>query len=196
MDLESTERWWREEAETQSPQLDEVSVMRMLTKRATDLRREVGRRLRREAGYYTPMIAISAASLVGGFTFNRVLAACCIVLMPGAVVATLWWAERRIEDAPLDCSLHEALVDLRRKLEAAGRAYVAVYLTLFVSGSIALVAFVWWRHGVGRLFAGAAVLGALAVMWSHRSGRGYVEQMFRRYRAELTECLRQLDEQV
>jgi hypothetical protein len=33
-------------------------------------------------------------------------------------------------------------------------------------------------------------------MWTHRSGHGYVEQMFRHYRVELAECLRQLEEQA
>jgi hypothetical protein len=54
----------------------------------------------------------------------------------------------------------------------------------------------WSRQGFGPLFWGVVVGGTLLVMWSVGSGRGYVERMFRRYRAELTDCLRQLDHQV
>ena len=40
----------------------EETVMRMLADRTTDLRRQVRRRLRREAGYYLPLMAVMAAS--------------------------------------------------------------------------------------------------------------------------------------
>ena len=196
MDLESIKRCWREETQSLPPLLEEETVMRMLANRATDLRRQVRGRLRREAGYYVPIMAVPAVSLLGGFTLNRMLAAAAVVLMLAAVMATLWWAERRIEEAPLDRSLRQALTDLGSKVDAAGRAYVAVYVALFVVSAVILIGLVWWRNGVGPLFAGTLVMAALAVMWSWRSGRGYVEQMFRRYRVDLSECLRQLEEQV
>jgi hypothetical protein len=196
MDLESIKRCWREETRSLPPLLEEETVMRMLTNRTTDLRGKVRRRLRREAGYYVPIMVVSAVSLVGGFTLNRLLAAAAVLLMLGAVMATLWWAERRIDEAPLDRSLREALTDLESKVDAAGRAYVAVYVALFVASAAILLALVWWRNGVGLLFAGTLVMAALAVLWSWRSGRSYVEQMFRRYRVDLSECLRQLEEQA
>jgi hypothetical protein len=193
MDLK---RCWREEAQSLPPLLEEETVLRMLANRTTDLRRQVRRRLRREAGFYVPIMAVSAVSLVGGFTLNRLLAVAAVLLMLGAVMATLWWAERRIDEAPLDRSLREALTDLESKVDAAGRAYVAVYVALFVASAAILLALVWWRNGVGLLFAGTLVMAALAVLWSWRSGRSYVEQMFRRYRGDLSECLRQLEEQA
>jgi hypothetical protein len=195
MDLESMKHCWRDEADASPPQLEEEPVMRMLSNRAVDLRRDVRRRLRREAGYYVPILAVSAMSLVGGFTLNRMLAAAAVVVMIGGVMATLWWAERRIEETPLDRSLHLALMDLRSKVDAAGRAYVAVYVALFVVSAMLLVGAVWWRSGVGQLFAGALILAVLAVIWSYRSGRGYVDRMFRRYRVDLSDCLDQLEEQ-
>jgi uncharacterized membrane protein YqjE len=196
MDFESIKRCWREETRSLPPLLEEETVMRMLTNRVTDLQRHVRRRLRREAGYYVPIMAVSAVSLVGGFTLNRMLAAGAIVFMLGAVMATLWRAERRIEETPLDRSLREVLTDLGSKVDAAGRAYVAVYVAVFVVSAVILLGLVWWRNGVGPLFAGALVMAALAVAWSYRSGRGYVEQMFRAYRVDLSECLRQLEEQM
>jgi len=194
MDLESVKRCWREDTESLLPRLEEGTVMRMLTNRAADLRRQVRRRLRQEAGYYAPIMAVSAASLVSGFTVNRMLAACTVVVMLGGVMATLWWAERRIDDMPLDRSLREALTDLGSKVDAAGRAYLAAYVAFFVASSAILLGVLWSRHGVGLLFAGVVAMAALAVVWSYRSGSGYVERMFRRYRVDLSECLRQLEE--
>jgi hypothetical protein len=193
MNLEGIERCWREEISAPSPQLAEETVMLMLTRREADLRRDVKRRLRREAGYYLPIMAISIGSFLGGFTVNRVLGAAAIVIMLGGVVATLWWAERRLEDTPLDRSLREALTDLGQKVDAAGRAYVGIYVVLFVVSATILLGLVWWRYGTGQLFAGGVVLAALAILWSYQSGRRYVERMFRRYQLELAECLRQLE---
>jgi hypothetical protein len=193
MNLDAIERCWREDTNARSPQLEEGTVMQMLTQREADLRRDVKRRLRHEAGYYLPIMAISVGSFLGGFTVNRLLGAVAILIMLGGVVATLWWAERRFEDTPLDRSLREALTDLGLKVDTAGRAYVRAYVGLFVVSAIILLGLVWWRYGAGQLFAGGVVLAALAVFWSYQSGRGYVERMFRRYQVELTECLRQLE---
>jgi hypothetical protein len=194
MDLEWIGSCWREQTNAVPAQLEKETVMRMLVNRTTDLRRQVRRRLRREASYYLPLMGVLAASVVGGFTFNRVLAAASVVLMIGAVIGTLRWAERRIEDAPLDRSLREALTDLRSKLDEAARAYVTVYVAVFVISSIILLAVVWQQSGAGPLLAAGLAVAALSVVWAYRSGQGYVEHMFRRYRVDLSECLRQLEE--
>jgi uncharacterized protein YneF (UPF0154 family) len=196
MDIDAIKQCWRQDAQSLPPALEEETVMRMLADRTTDLRRQVRRRLRREGGYYLPLMAVMAASLAGGFTLNRVLAVCTVVFMIGGVMVTLRWAERRLEDAPLDRSLRDALTDIGSKLDAACRAYVAAYVVFFVVSSLILLGVIWWRNGVGSLFAGSLVIAALAVVWAYRSGRGYVERMFRRYRVDLSECLRQLDEQT
>lgn len=192
MELEAMKRWWHEETGALPPRLEEGEVARMVTERVADLRRRVRRRLRREAGYYLPMMAVVAASLVSGFTINRVLIAVSVGVLLGAVAATLWRAQDRIEEVALDRSVSEALVDLCSKVEGAGRAYLTVYVAVFVVTAVALLGFVWWRHGVSPELAGACVAGVLGVLWSHRSGRAYVDRMFRRYQMELTECLRQL----
>jgi len=196
MDLELIKRCWRDEAGPLPQRLEEGPVLRMLTNAEAGLRRDVRRRLRREAGYYIPMIGIAMAGLVGGFTFNRMLATGVVLLVLGAIPATLWWAERRITQAPLDRSLLQVLSDLRWKVDAAGRAYVAAYVAVFIVAGMFLAGFVWWRYGVGPQLVGTAALGAFAVLWSVRSGTSYVEQMFRRYKVELTDCLRQLEDQL
>ena len=134
MDFESLERCWREDADHPLPRLEEATLMRLIEDRAASVRGDVRRRLRRETAYYLPMMALTGASLLGGFTLNRVVAASCVLMLLGGVTATLWQAERRLEDTRV-----------------------------------------------------------LAVAWSVQSGRAYVERMFRRYRAELGDCLRQLE---
>jgi hypothetical protein len=196
MDMDSVERCWREDADGLPPRLEEGSVLRMIETQAAALRQSVRRRLRREAGYYLPMMALSVASLLAGFTLGRLLAACAVVFLLGAVMVTLWRAERRIQEAPLDRSVRDALARLVSEVDAAGRAYVAVYVLLFVVTAAALTGFVWWRHGIGLFFAGAVAGSVIAVLWSRNSGRSYVERMFRRYRAELADCLRQLESEA
>ena len=193
MDLETLERRWREAALVQPPSLREGPVMRMIEARTADLRRDVRRRLRREAGYYLPMVLVSVAGLLSGITPNRVLAACAVAAVLGAVVVTLWSAERRIEDTPLDRSLREAITRLIAQLDAAGRAYVAVYVLVFVVAASGLTGAVWWRQGFGLALAGAVALSLVAVLWSVSSGRAYVSRMFRRHRAELAEFLAELE---
>ena len=196
MDFESIRRCWREEAAAPPPALEEASVMRIIETRAVDLRRRVRRRLRREAANYLPILAIAVAGIIGGFTVNRALGACSVTILIGSVMATLWHAERRIEDANLDGSVREALARLVSQVDAAARAYVAVYVLLFAITAVTATGFVWWRDGAGLLFASVLACGALAVAWSVHSGRRYVEHMFRGYRGELAECLSQLDAQT
>ena len=193
MDFESLERCWREDAEHPLPRLEEATLMRLIEDRAAGVRGDVRRRLRRETAYYLPMMALAGASLLAGFTLNRVVAASCVLMLLGGVMATLWRAERRIEDTPLDQSLREMLAALLAQVDGAGRAYVAAYVLVFVLAAAASTTAVWWRQGVGVPLAVVSTLAVLAVAWSVQSGRAYVERMFRRYRAELSDCLRQLE---
>ena len=166
MDLESIKRCWREETESLPPPLEEETVMRMLTNRTADLRRQVRRRLRREAGYYVPIMAVSAASLVGGFTVNRLLAA-----------APSCHARRGHGDALVGRAPHRGGAARSQPARGADRSRrrrwmrqvaptVAVYVALFVVSAAILLGVVWWRNGVGPLFAGTLVMAALAVVWS------------------------------
>jgi hypothetical protein len=196
MDLDSIERCWREQSAAPPPPLEEGSVMEMIEAQAVELRKDVRRRLRREAGYYLPMMAVGVASLISAeaLTLNRVLAAASMMLMLGGIAATLWLAERRIETAPLDQSLRESLGRLVAQLDAAGRAYLIAYVLVFVCAALALTSVIWWRQGPSAALAVVVAGSVILVAWSVHSGRAYVERMFRRYRAGLADCLRQLDE--
>ena len=193
MEFESIERCWREEVDAPTPRLEEGSVLQMIEAQADALRGSLRRRLRREATYYLPIMAISVAPLASGFTTRRVLAAGAVAVLLGAVIATLWRAEHRMQEAPRDHSVRDALARLMSEIDSAARAYLAAYVLVFAVAALALAGFVWWRQGLGLSLAGAATGGLLAVFWSRRSGRSYVERMFRRQRAALADCLRQLE---
>jgi hypothetical protein len=193
MDIESIERCLREEAGAPLPRLEEGAVLRMIETRRAEVRRAVQGRLRREAGYYLPMMAIPLTGLLAGFSAPRLMAALVVVILLGAVVATLWRAERRVQEAPFDGSVREALGQLASEVDAASRTYLAVYVSLFALTGVALTGFVWWRHGVGWPLVGTLAGSVLAVAWSHSSGTRYVARMFRRHRAELADCLSQLE---
>jgi hypothetical protein len=80
-------------------------------------------------------------------------------------------------------------------VDAAGRAYVAVYVAVFVVSAIALVGVIWWRNGAGMPLASVLAGSVIAVLWSRHSGRHYVDRMFQHYRAELSDCLAQIERQ-
>jgi hypothetical protein len=196
MDIESIERCWREQADVLPPRLEEGTVRQMIETRTADLRRAVRGRLRREAGYYLPIMVISMTGLLAGFSLNRLMAALVVVVLLAVVMAALRLAERRIDEAPVDGSVKEALGRLASEVDAAGRIYVAVYVAVFVGTAAVLTAFIGLRHGTGWPLAATLAGSVLAVLWSHQSGNRYVEGMFRRYRAELDDCLRQLEGQA
>jgi hypothetical protein len=193
MNIESIQECWRGQSQAEPLVLEQETVTKVLANRAADLRRQVRRRLRREAGNYLPIAAVSVAGLMSGFTLDRLLGAGVVVLMLAGVMATLWWAEHNIDETRLDRSLRDALVDLGAKLDAAGRVYVAAYVAVFVASAAILLWLVWARTGPGMSFASAVAAAALAVGWSYWSGHAYVERMFRRDRVNLSECLRQLE---
>ncbi len=193
MDIEWVERCWREQAEVLPPRLEEGTVRSMIEARTKDLRQAVRARLRREAGYYLPIAVISMSGLLAGFSRNRLAAALVVAALLGAVMAALRWAERRIQDAPVDGSVREALGRLASEVDVAGRIYVAVYVAVFGATAAVLTTFVWLRHGAGWPLAATLAGSALAVLWSRQSGNRYVEGMFRRHRAELADCFRQLE---
>jgi hypothetical protein len=50
------------------------------------------------------------------------------------------------------------------------------------------------QAGFGVWFTLAIAVGALGILWARSSGHAYVDWMFGRYRSELANCLRDLDE--
>ena len=195
MDLEQLKQRWRREAGAEMHvALDAGTVSQWIEARAKDVNREVRHRLQREVAMYVPMLlALSVMMLMQGISMPRVLFVAGLNLAVGAIVATLWYSERRLTGLPLDRSLHEVLEDLLVRVDAASRAYEVAYVGFFASAMVAIAVTAWWRAGVGVWFTVVIVGGALAVLWARKSGHAYVGRMFGPYRSELADCLRELD---
>ena len=194
MDLEQLKGRWRREAGGEMPvPLDAGTVSQWIDARAKGVNREVRRRLQREMATYIPMLlALSVMMLMQGLSMPRVLVVAGLNLSVGAIVATLWYSERRLTRLPLDRSMHQVLEELLVRVDAASRAYEVAYVGFFAAAMV-LVGVTTWRAGAGVWFVAVIIAGALVVLWARRSGRAYVDRMFGRYRAELTDSLRQLD---
>ena len=195
MDLDQLKRCWRREADAEMHvALDAGTVSRWIEARATDVKRGVRQRLQREVATYIPILLVpSVMMLMQGISASRVLFVGGLNLAVGAVVATLWYSERRLTELPLDRSLREVLEDLLGRVDAASRTYEVAYVGFFASAMVAMAATAWWQIGLGVWFTAALIGGGLAVLWARRSGKAYVGRMFGPYRSELADCLRELD---
>lgn len=194
MDLDALKVCWqREPRERGHAPVDERMLSEWLHARATEVQRGVRRRLRREAGYYLPVIAASAVTLMSGVTVGHLLAAGALAVMFGGILGALWYSARIVAEVPLDQAVGDVLTELRQRIEFARRAYLAAYVVIFVGSAVAMAWLVWWRHGFGLALVTTVAAGLAAVAFAYWSGRAYVARMFDRDRAEVTECLRQLD---
>ena len=196
MDFDTLNDHWRQHAQADLPAaLEAKTVMTIITAKTGDIRRSVRRRLRREATYYLPMLAVTVTLFLEGITPIRLAFAGGLLILLGGIAAMLWLAQRRIAETPLDRSVRDALMDLRAKIDAAARAYVGAYVVTFVCSAAVLAVLVWWRQGMGLALVATVAVGFLASLWSYRSGHAYVERMFRGDRANLSDCLGQLNGQ-
>lgn len=196
MDFDTLNDHWRQRAQAELPAaLEANTVMTIITAKTGDIRRSVRRRLRREATYYLPMLAVTVTLFLEGITPIRLAFAGGLLILLGGIAAMLWLAQRRIAETPLDRSVRDALMDLRAKIDVAARAYVGAYVVTFVCSAAVLAVLVWWRQGMGLALVATVAVGFLASLWSYRSGHAYVERMFRGDRANLSDCLGQLNGQ-
>jgi hypothetical protein len=195
MDFDQLKQCWRFEAGVEvHAALDADTVSQWINTRAKEVNRQVKHRLMREVANYVPiLVGLTVVTLMQGINVTSVLFVAGLNVAVGAVVATLWYSERRLMGLPLDRSLHEVLENQLARIDAASRAYEVAYVGFFAAAVIVLALTAWWRAGLGAWFTAALVGGGLAVMWARRSGHAYVGRMFGPYRSELADCLRDLD---
>ena len=195
MELDLLKRRWQREAGADMPvPLDAGTVSQWIEARVKDLNRQLRHRIQREVAHYIPMLlALGVMMLIQDINMTRVLFVAGLNLAVGAIVATLWYSERRLTSLPLNRSTHEVLEDLLVRVDGASRAYEVAYVGFVASAMLAIAVTAWWRAGMGVWFTAAIVGGALAVLWARRSGHAYVGRMFGAYRSELADCLRELD---
>jgi len=192
MELKVFTDCWQQLEREEAPPIEGSAIMQMIERQVSGVQQRARRRLRRELTSYLPLAAIGLTGLLYEVTWTRLASAVGIAGLIGVLVAVLWHSERRIARVPFDRSLREVLGALVGALDAAARAYLAAYVSMFGLFAAVLVGIVGARQGAGFWLAGAGLLGLAAVAWSYASGRGYVDRMFGRYRAELHRCLQQL----
>lgn len=194
MDLETLERCWQTDvALTDPPVLEGTDMNMILRARAADIEQRLRHRLRQEATWYFPTLAAVVASFWGNWSWSRLLWALGFLGLFGGLIGVLWRMERGLAGVRLDGSLRDVLVELVTRADRTGRAYLTAYVVTII-GVVALAGgAVWWRHGAGGWLFVTLVLGAALVAWSYWSGRAYVNRMFRKTRADLDACLRDLD---
>jgi hypothetical protein len=195
VDLDELKQRWHREADGETQvALDAGSVSGWIAGRARGAKREVRRRLRREAAIYIAMlVALSAMVLMQGINGPHLTLVGALNLAVGAIIATLWYSQKRIADLPLHFSVHQVLVGLLSRVESASRAYQIAFVG-FIGCAVVLINITTWRQTRSGVWLTLTVLaGAAALGWASRSGRTYVSQMFGPYRAELADCLREVE---
>jgi hypothetical protein len=195
MELEELKQRWREEAVAETHvALDTDEVTMWIEARARDAHREVRRRLRQEAAVYIAMLVpLSLMALLNGVSGAHLALFSGLTVAVGAILATLSYWERRLAGLALDRSVREVLGDLVRCVRSAGRAYEIAYVGFIAAAMVSIGVVVWERTGSAVWLALTLLGGALAVVWARSSGRAYVNRMFGRHRAELADCLRELE---
>jgi hypothetical protein len=195
MDLDMMKLCWRNEARVESHgPLDRAAVSEWIRREATDVRRRMRRRLRREIGYYAPTVAVLALTWLGGHgTSAGMLFSAIFAAAFAAMLSALWRSQRRIDGAALDGSLRDVLKQLLQDIERASRLYLASFVALFACGALLVAALFWQESGIDRRLGITVAVGTLAVAFSYWSGRAYVRRMFGPQRSTLIQCLRELD---
>jgi hypothetical protein len=195
MDLDELKQRWHQEAGAETHvALDAGRVSGWLEARARDANREVRSRLRQEAAIYVPMLlALSVMMLMQGINGTHLALVAGLNLAVGAIIATLWYSERRLAGPPLDRSVRQVLNDLLIRIERASRAYEIAYVGFIACAMASIGVTAWWQTKSGVWLTLTILGGALAVLWARWSGRAYVNRMFGPYRAELADCLRELE---
>lgn len=170
-------------------------LMHVIEARGESVRKRVQRRLRGEMwNYMGPAIIVLTMNFLENGVWKGLIGTAITAGLLGMVFATLLYKERQLSRAPMGGSLKEALGGLLAMLDSTARAYLAAYMVLMVAGLGMLVGVAMWKIGVG--FFSVVVLAACVagLVWAYRSGQAYLRRMFGKYRLELMECLKQLEE--
>ncbi len=194
MDIDAFKQQWQRAAPREEAALEGEAVMEMVRQQTTEISGRIRRRLRREASIYGGIAMGTAVATLDHPAAAQWTALAVVGGMLLAIIATLWTAERRIAAVAFDRSLRQSLDDLADRLRAAGRAYLGTYLAVCVAATLALAVLVAARQGAGVGLGLVVIGGAAATVWAYASGRAYVDRLFRRDRAALLQCVRQLDE--
>lgn len=195
-ELHELRQLWTETSEvTPSRPLRAEELMHLIEARQESVRKRAQRRLRWEVWNYLPsMVIILTTIFLKNGARKGLIGTAVFAGLLSVVFVTLLYKERQMSRAPMAGSLKESLGGLLAMLDSTSRAYLAAYMALIVAALVMMAGVAIWKLGARFLtlvVLSACVAGAL---WAFRSGQAYLEGMFGKYRRELTECLKEIEE--
>lgn len=195
MNLDELKKGWKQPsvAEARGELLSKEEIMQLLQNKATDIRRNIRRRLRTEISYYIVILAIVLPNAIQGLNLAKVLFLGFMLLLVGMLIAVLSYKSRQLRSAHLTSSLRESLIYMIGKLDSTMKTYMAAYMAFIVSMIVLLEFFMVAKHRgepttVFLWLAG----GFITIALSYWCGRGYVRRILGRYKVQLVDCLEEL----
>ncbi|HEY7679693.1 MAG TPA: hypothetical protein VIC04_04180 [Terriglobia bacterium] len=169
--------------------------MQAIETRRESVRKRLQLKLRAELWHYVvPVVIVLTAVFLKNGVWKGLIGTAVVVGLLGTVFLTLLYKERQLSRAPMRGSLKESLGGLLAILNSTARAYLVAYMVLMVAGLGMLAGMAMWKTGVGLFSVLVLAACAAGVVWAYRSGQAYLRQMFGKYRLELMECLKEVEE--
>jgi len=174
--------------------ISKEELVSMLQAKTLEVRGRALERVRAEGyTYLAIVVALVAMNLTRfGAPLKALASTFAVLALLGVVLAALFYKQHQLRALPLGGNLQQSLLKLIATLDSATRLYMAAYMACVVIGLGVAQGFLFWRHGVTALTLISLSAAAVFVTWSYRSGQAYLQRMFGHYRAELVECLREL----
>ena len=195
IELDACKQLWREQPASASVHpISKEELVSMLQGKTLEVRGRALDRVRGEAYTYIAIVlALVAINLTRfGAPLKALASTLAMVALLGMVVAALFYKQHQLRTLPLGGNLQQSLVKLISTLDSATRLYMAAYMACMVIGLGVAQGLLFWRYGVSALTLISLSAAVAFLAWSYRSGQAYLQRMFGHYRAELLECLREL----
>ena len=195
IELDACKQLWRDRPEAPPPNpLSKEELMTVIHAKTTDIRARALERVRQEGQTYIVLVVVLSVMLLTryGITWRAGVGIFAVLALLGIILAALLQKQHQLRTLPLAGSLRESLVALLATLSATTRLYMVAYMASIVIPVAALAAFLVWSRGFTPATGAGVVAGVAFLVWCYRSGRAYLLRMFGHYRAELAECLKEL----
>ena len=167
----------------------------LLKERSANLKKQILKRVTTEIKtYLLTGLFILCVLVTTEFTARRALllgANALLVLAP--ILGALAYKEYRLRTLPMSGSLRESISTLIRAIDSTARLYLFAYVAT-IGLSLMLIEILLVRGKGWTLFTILLVpIGMVFIFWSYFSGRRYAERMFRAYRSNLVNVLKELE---
>jgi hypothetical protein len=195
-ELDALKQLWQEPAGSQEfGPVSEEEFTVLIQARSADVRQRTMERVRAESYTYMALVVFPALMLFmsRGLTLRAALWSLAVIAALAPIIAALAYKEYRLRTLPLGGSVRESLARLVAAIDSTSRFYMSTYMLCVTAGVAFVEGLLLWRFGVSWIPATALLGGTAFLVWACRSGQAYVRKMFGDGRAELMDCLRELD---